>query len=474
MADGLPSGTVTFLFTDVVDSTLLWETSPEEMRATIAGLDDLTRETIGAHEGKLVKSVGDGAMAVFQDAERAVAAAVDLQRQLDNPGFPVPVKVRIGLHTGQATPVDGDYLAPAVNRAARIAGAAHGGQILVSDVTATLVERTSTLDLGDHHLKGLEPQRLHQVIAAGLPADFPALATAIVAGVALPSPPTSFIGRADDVSAVAELLREHPLVTLTGTPGSGKTRLAIAIAQPIAEHFPDGVVFADLATVTDERGVTATVAQALGLAAELTDDPVARISAYLAQRSTLCILDNCEHVIDATAHLARRVVEVPGRSRLLATSREPIGVLGEQVYRVASLDLETEAVQLFVERAREAKASFRLDEDSKHQVLELCRRLDGIPLAIELAAARVTHLAPAQLVDLLDDRLRVLAGGRGRIQRHQTLMATLDWSYDLLSAPEQRLLQRLAVFPASFSLEAAEALGERDALEPLAALVDKS
>jgi predicted ATPase/DNA-binding SARP family transcriptional activator len=294
-------------------------------------------------------------------------------------------------------------------------------------------------------------------------------------GVGMPTPATSFVGRGTVVDEVARLVAGHRLVTLTGAGGCGKTRLAIEVTARLAGGFADGARFADLATVTDEAKVGDAVVAALGLAQDPTrTDPVARLARYLGTRELLCVLDNCEHVLDACATLAAAVLSHGGQSQLLATSREPLGIAGEQVHVVPSLDIGTEAVQLFAERAGEARAGFTVDDTNRSTVIDICTRLDGIPLAIELAAARVHHLSPAQLLARLDDRFALLSAER-RIPRHRTLAATLDWSYELLDAREQEALRCLAVFPAGFTLEAAEAvLGGEDAVRTLGSLVAKS
>jgi DNA-binding SARP family transcriptional activator len=282
--------------------------------------------------------------------------------------------------------------------------------------------------------------------------------TPMTPGAGVPRPPTSFVGRDAEVAAVGALLDDHWLVTLKGPGGCGKTRLAIEVAHRLGDGFPDGVHFADLAAVSDGDQVGDAVVAALGLAQDpARADTATRLARFLGERTVLCVLDNCEHVLDACAALAEAVVAVGGSSRLLATSRQPLGVLGEQVYTVPSLVVDTEAVRLFAERAGEARAGFVVNDNNRPPVVEICHRLDGIPLAIELASARISHLAPTQLLARLEDRFGLLTGER-RVPRHKTLTATLDWSYELLDDEERRALRCLAVFPASFSLEAAEAV----------------
>ena len=468
---------MTFLFTDLEGSTRLWEEHPEAMKSALARHDSILQESVEAHGGVVFSRMGDGLAAAFASAADAVAAVLDSQRRLGSEpwGETGTLRVRTGLHTGPARAEDGDYHGATVNRAARVAGAAHPGQILVSAPTAALLEEWTLRDLGEHRLRGLPTMRLHQVMAPGLANDFPPLVTESL-GVALPSPPTTFVGRVAEVEVVDRLVGEHRLVTLTGVGGCGKTRLAIEVAVRLAGRFPDGVRFADLAAVTDETGVADAVVHALGLADDPTvREPPARLTAYLADRAMLCVLDNCEHLLDSCARLAEAIVSSPGPSRLLATSREPLRLVGEQVYVVPSLDADTDAVRLFADRAAEARAGFMVDDTNRAAVAEICQRLDGIPLAIELAAARVAHLSPAQVRDRLDDRFRLLTGGPRRVPRHQTLGATLDWSHDLLEPEEQTVLRRLAAFPTSFTLEAADAVVEAsDIVEQMGSLVSKS
>jgi predicted ATPase/class 3 adenylate cyclase len=467
------SGTLSFLFTDLADSTLLWEQREPEMAAAVARHDSILTGEVERQGGRVVKWRGDGLMAVFADADAAVRAAVEGLRALGGVDWSVPLGVRMGVCTGPAREADGDYHGQVVNRAARIAEAAHPGQILVAPATAVFVEAFAVRDLGEFHLKGLPPMRLWQVLAEGLESGFPPLAaTAVGLDVA---PSTVFVGRANELGAIGRLVSEHRLVTLTGVGGCGKTRLALEAARAMAAQFRDGVRFVDLAVVTDPDGVVDAAARALGLVdSPGIGDRVVRVAEHLRGRAVLCLLDNCEHLIDACGDLADAVLARPGASRVVATSREPLGVPGEQVFLVPSLDPRTEGVELFARRASEARSGFELDATAAETVALICERLDGIPLAIELAAARVGQLAPAQLLERLSDRFRLLTGGRGRVPRHQTLGATLDWSHDLLDDQERVLLRRLAVFPASFTLEGAEAVTAIGDVLGLGSLVTKS
>jgi predicted ATPase/class 3 adenylate cyclase len=471
----LPTGTVTFLFTDVHDSTRLWEAHPAEMRHAIRRHDQIIRRCVDERGGIVVKSTGDGLMIAFADASAAAACAVESQRAIQAEPWPVPIAVRMGLHTGTAHAVDGDYLAPAVNRAARVAAAAHPGQILGSAATAAIVDGVAHRPLGEHQLKGLPAMHLVQFDSPGLRHDFPPLASSAFHGVELPRPLTSFVGRDQSIATVSHLLETHRVVTLTGVGGCGKTRLAIETAARIAPGFADGARFADLAAVTDEARVPPAIATTLGITDSVGSDQIERLAEYVAAHDLLLVLDNCEHLLDPCADLVEAISARAGPSRVLATSREPLAVEGEQILLVAPLDAGTEAVRLFTERARQVRPSFLVDDANRDGVVEICRRLDGMPLAIELAAAQTAHLSVHQLLAGLEDRFRLLVGGRRRVQRQQTLAATLDWSHDLLTVEEQVTLRRLAVFPAAFSLGAADAVvGGGGTRRSLASLTAKS
>ena len=486
----LPTGTVTFLFTDIVGSTQRWR-QDDEMGATLARHDALVRQSIEDAGGQWVKHTGDGVMAVFSEAGAAADAAIAIQRGLGG-ATEEDLSVRIGIHTGEAELRDEDYFGLTVSSAARVMDAGHGGQILVSEATRAVLgparDRLDLIDLGVHRLKDLgEPQRIFQVGVGDLDDDFPALRTLDRAEHNLPLQLTAFIGREEELADVLELVRDNRLVTLTGVGGAGKTRLALQAAAELVDEFGDGVWFVELASVSDPSSVPAAVAAALGVRTERNDSEgiVGRIVRHLEDRSALLVLDNCEHVLNAAAALAESLLSrVPGIA-VLASSREGLGIRGERLYQVPSLRTEggseSEAARLFLDRARAVSPRLTLTDDSRDQIERVCRLLDGIPLAIELAAARMRVLSPAQIADRLDDRFRLLTGGaRAALPRQQTLEAAVDWSYRLLSEGERRLFDRLSVFVGGFTLETAErvctdeSVTDLDLLDLLEGLVDKS
>jgi predicted ATPase/class 3 adenylate cyclase len=495
-------GTLTFLFTDVEGSTRLarklgdgrWAQVLEEHRRIL-------RAAFQAHGGREVDAQGDAFFVVFAQATNAALAAIEGQRALSGHDWPEdsPVRIRVGLHTGEAVLRGGHYIGQEVHRASRICDAGHGGQIVASRATAELIgqslpEGAALHELGPHHLKDLEePQRLFQLDGPGLRSDFPLLRS-LETPHNLPAERSSFVGRAKEIEALRRSLVEHRNVTLTGIGGSGKTRLALRVANLVLGHFRDGAFFVELASVSDPDLLPQTIATSAGisladsLGAASQRTPEDRLISALAQQECLLVIDNCEHLVDPVADLLDRVLEACPGVTILATSREALGVEGEHITRVPSLSVpdelsdteSAEAVMLFVQRASAAKSDFALDADSREPVAEICRRLDGIPLAIEFAAARVSHLSPRQIADRLQDRFRLLTGGRRRIQRQQTLAGALDWSHDLLVMGEQVLFRRLAVFAGSFGIDATEVIcssGEVSAdsvLDILGSLVAKS
>ncbi len=503
-----PSGTVTFLFTDIEGSTPLWEKMPGEMQASVAQHHALLRRAIEANDGNVFQIIGDAFQASFRLAQRALRAALDAQRALQSSrwGKTGTLKVRMGLHTGPVE-LDPSGNAPyavghTLNRVARVMSAGFGGQILLSQETKDLVERelpegVILRDMGEHYLKGLRwPEHLYQVCAPGLPVDFPALPTAIVHPNNLPPDLTSFIGREDEIELLQKQFRDgtHRLITLTGAGGTGKTRLALQVCALVLDTFPDGIWLVELAPLSDPNLVMKTVAQVLGLQESPGVTTLDILSAYLKNRRLLLMLDNCEHVLDACGRLANHLLHACPHLTLFATSREALNIAGETSYRVPSLDApdpdsissmeelaQIESVRLFAERATAVLPGFRLSDETLPAVARLCHRLDGIPLAIELAAARVPVLSVEQIAARLDDRFRLLTGGsRTALPRQRTLRASIDWSYHLLAEPERLLMQRLSVFsggwtlPAAESVCAGEGIKEEEVLDALAGLVAKS
>jgi predicted ATPase/class 3 adenylate cyclase len=497
---GLPTGTVTFLFTDLEVSTRLWEEHPETMRNALARHDSLLRAAVDGHHGRVVKARGDGVHAVFASAHDALDAAVAAQRALclEPWGETGPLQVRMGVHTGEADQREGDYFGTAVNRAARLVAAAHGGQVVVSQATEAILRDAlpgdvGLVDLGVHGLRDLSrPEQIFQVAAPGLPAEFARLRSLDVLPGNLPRQVTTFVGREREIETLGELVRDRPVVTLTGVGGVGKTRLAVQVAAEVVPDFPDGAWLCELAPVGDPGAVWESVAASLGVQpfpGRALDEAVLE---YLGPKRLLMVLDNCEHLLDAVARVVDAVAQRCRRVAILATSREGLALAGEQIIAVPSLGLpaadadrdalaRADAVRLFCDRAHDAKSDFALTDHNAGAIGQLCRRLDGIPLAIELAAARVRSLTPEDLVARLDQRFRLLTrGSRGALERHQTLRNTIDWSYDLLTATEREALNQLSVFAGGYDLAAAEAIiagADRDVLdtaEVMGQLVDKS
>jgi predicted ATPase/class 3 adenylate cyclase/DNA-binding CsgD family transcriptional regulator len=495
----LPTGTVSFLLADVEGSTKAWEADAEETAEGLADLNRTVDELIGRFDGvrPLEQGEGDSFVAAFARARDAVGCALAIQQALAGHSL----RLRIGVHTGDVQRRDErNYAGPAVNRTARIRDLAHGGQTLVSQATGDLVvdrlpEGASLRDVGSHRLKDLaRPERVYQLDHPDLPADFPPVRSLDIFTHNLPVQRTSFIGRAAEMAQLRALLRESALVTVTGAGGCGKTRLALQVAAEVVADWPDGVWLVDLAAVRDASGVLGQVADVIGARETPGVSLHAAVVARLALRRALIVLDNCEHVVEDTARLVNDLLDGCPAVRLLATSRQPLGVDGELTWRLPSLPVPAddgpagivsvsacEAGQLFVERARRARAGFELSERNAAAVGEICRRLDGIPLAIELAAARTRVLTPAQIADGLSERFRLLTGStRSALPRQQTLQASVDWSYGLLTAPEQAVFRSLAVFAGSFDFNAAEqvctdgTVQAHQVLDLLSLLIDKS
>jgi class 3 adenylate cyclase len=459
---GLPTGTVTLLLADVEGSTRLWETQPSEMAAAIARLDSTLAKLISVHGGvrPVEQGEGDSFVLAFARASDAVACALALQRA------PLaPIRLRIGVNTGEIQLRDeGNYIGPTINRTARLRDLAHGGQTVLSGATEAMVVDNLPpdawlTDLGTHPLRDLpRPERVVQLCHPDIRNEFPPLrATKAAAVQRFPAQLTSFVGRGAQIDEVRRILADNRLVTLTGAGGAGKTRLAIQTAGQIADEFRDGAWYVDLAPVTDTNVVPVAVIRALGLPDQPGRSTMDTIVRFVGDREMLLVLDNCEHLLDATATLILTVLDASPGLTLLTTTREPIGVAGEVTWRVPSLSLEDEAVELFADRARLASPDFSVTDENRAAVTEICRRLDGMPLAIELAAARVRALSVAEILDSLHDRFRLLTGGsRSAVRRQQTLRASVDWSHVLLTEPERILFRRLAAFMGGCDLEAAQ------------------
>ena len=497
----LPTGTVTFLFTDVEGSTRLWEEHPEAMQGALGRHDEILRDSVERHDGVAVSTMGDGIAAVFASASDAVAAVVEAQRRLGAEPWDVtgPLRVRMGLHTDEGRlRAPGEYVNRPLNRCARLMALAHGGQVLVSEATAVVARGglppgTGLVDLGEHRLRDLSgPARVFQLVHPDLPRVFPPLRSLDALPGNLPRQISSFVGRDAECAALVDLLRDRVLVTLIGVGGVGKTRLAVQVAAEVAPGFPGGAWLCELAPVSDPDAVWDTLAVTFGVQPFPGRGVDESVLEYLGPKRIVMVLDNCEHLLDGVARVVSVVTQRCPQVVMLATSREALAVAGEQIVTVPSLDcparngaweeLESaSAVRLFVDRAQEATRDFVLNEDSAAAVAQVCRRLDGIPLAIELAAARVRSLSPHDLVARLDQRFKLLTrGSRAALERHQTLRNTIDWSYDLLGPTERAALNRLSVFAGSYDLGAAEAVLADSALDPadvadmLSDLADKS
>jgi predicted ATPase/class 3 adenylate cyclase len=487
-----PSGTVTFLFTDIEGSTRLWQHDEASMGEAVARHDQLLRAVVADHGGVVFSTMGDGLAAAFQTASAALCCAVEAQRLLDRESWETvsPIRVRMGLHTGEAELRGGDYFGTAVNRAARLAAVAHGGQVICSSATAELVNSDMGLvDLGEHRLRDLDrPLRVVQVGHG----SFPPLRGVSAFPGNLPLQLTSFVGRHAELTLLAKALDGSRLVTLVGTGGVGKTRLAVQAAANLVTGFPDGVWLCELAAAVDGESMLQVAAAALGYLPAPGSDLEPGIARFIAARRLLLVLDNCEHLLDPAAALAETVVARCPNLVILATSREALEVQGERVIRLRPLAVphaaaavahlaDFDAARLFLDRAEATGADLTLEPADGPAIAEICRRLDGIPLAIELAAARVPALAPAEIAAHLDERFRLLTGGRrAAAERQHTLQATIDWSYALLSQRDQAVFDHLGVFPASFDASAAQAAAAAggvdpwDAVDALTSLVAKS
>jgi predicted ATPase/class 3 adenylate cyclase len=503
----LPTGTVTFLFTDIEGSSRLWENHGDSMAVALARHDLILRENFETRGGIIFKTIGDAFCVAFPIAANALEASISAQRRLrDEPWEDIaPLKVRIGIHTGSAESRDADYFGPVLNRVSRLLAAAHGGQVLLTLATEELVrdhlpEGISLRDLGERRLRDLNrPERVFQAVAPDLPSDFPALRSLEIFPNNLPVQLTSFIGREKEMNEVKRLLGTTHLLTLTGTGGTGKTRLSMQVAADLLDQFPDGVWLIELATIEEPDQVAPAIAAPLQVRDEPGQPILVTLTNFLRAKKLMLILDNCEHLIAECARIAETLLRACPGLQILASSREPLGIAGERTWPVPSLSIpeswreeirgadaaerltQYEAVRLFIDRATAVRPAFRVTNENAAYVAEICWRLDGIPLAIELAAARIRVLSIDQIASRLNDQFRLLAGGsRTALPRQQTLRALIDWSFDLLSDQEKILLRRLSAFAGGRTLEAVEAVCSDDQLQDLeiidtlTALVDKS
>jgi predicted ATPase/class 3 adenylate cyclase len=493
-----PVTTVTFLFSDIEGSTRLLRDLGEHYADTLEDHRRILRAAFATHGGDEQGTEGDSFFVVFRRASDALAAALDGQRALAAHPWPddQPIRVRMGIHTGEAQLAHGGYVGLAVHEAARLMSAGHGGQVLVSEAARQVAEPnlpagTTLRELGSHRFKDFDDaQPVHQLCHPQLEDRFPALRTLSTVPNNLPAIASTFIGREDDLTEIDSLVGKRRLVTLTGPGGVGKTRLALQAAGSLVADFDDGVWLVELAPIGDGALVPQALASALGLRERSGVDLTAALADWAARHRAIVVLDNCEHLVDAAARLAELLLTSGPSLQVVATSREPLGVPGEAVWRVPPMDLPdpddpesaaaNEAVRLFVDRASAAHAAADL-AGATREIARICAGLDGIPLAIELAAARASVLTPRQIAERLDDRLRLLTGGpRTRDRRQQTLRAAIDWSHDLLTDAECRIFRRLSVFAGGFDLDAAEAVCAPDAAERtqvlpvLAGLVDRS
>ncbi len=490
----LPSGMVTFLFTDIEGSSQKWDRSKASMRTAVATHDALLDEVIARNHGHVVKKLGDGFMAAFGDPADAVGAAWNAQRMIANVGWDdaiAPMRVRMGIHTGPGEPANGDYLGPSLNRASRIEAAGHGGQVLTSAATRELIgdriEGVQFMDLGEHHLRGLaRTERIYQVAAEGLATDFPPLRTESTP-TNLPAAVKVLVGRVGELEELSSALDQARLLTVSGTAGVGKTVLAIEIARRRVALHPGGVWLFELARLANGDRIAFEMLGTMRRPASVDRDARDVLLESLESQRTLLVIDNCEHLLADVADLVSAILKRSPHVKVLATSREPLGIGGEHVWKIPTMTIPSQSSidsvsasdsgALFVARAQDADASFELTSEAARTVAQICMRLDGLPLALELAAARLRSMSISDVNRLLDDRFRLLRGGdRDDVAHHQTLKDTITWSYDLLDSDEQQLLRSLSIFAGGFDREAAETIehGDADVFDGLDHLIAQS
>lgn len=497
----IPTGTVTFLFTDIEGSTRLWQEHPEAMKVALERHDALLRGAIEAQGGYVFKTVGDAFCASFASASEAIASGLEIQEALASEPWPegCVIRVRAAIHSGEAQERDRDYFGASLSRVGRLLSAAHGGQVLVSETAreladSALPEGAQLAEMGSHRLKDLaEPIDIYQLSHASLPGKFPPLVTLDNTAHNLPRQLTSFVGREAELAELEGLMKSVPLLTLTGAGGTGKTRLALHFASDRVRQFKDGVWLLELAAIFDPSLISRSMLEVLALRESPDKSPIDSLTADLRDKEALIILDNCEHLREGCAEFAEAVLTRCRNTKIIATSREPLGIAGEHAYAVESLRAPSpehddaaslvafESAQLFADRAAAARRSFEISDENASAIATICSRLDGIPLAIELAAARIRSMSATDICSRLDEKLRLLTSGpKTAKKRQQTLRGLIDWSYDLLDDPERALLQRLSVFRGGWTLRAAEqvcsdeAVDELDLLDLLSSLVDKS
>jgi len=496
-----PTGTVTFLFTDIEGSSRLWERFPVDMGPALARHDTILRSAIESKDGFVFKTVGDAFCAAFHTASDAMESALAAQAALfaEDWGEVGPIRVRMGLHTGPAEFRDNDYFGGTLNRSARISSAGHGGQILASQTVAEILREgipdVRFVPLGDFRLRNLNTvERIHQVHAPGLPTAFPPLRLQQNLPHNLPASATSFVGRAREMDEVKELLGKTRALTLLGTGGTGKTRLAIETGREMLENYPDGVWLVELATLDQESSLHEAIAESLGVREEPGRPLLETLSSYICSKEMLLILDNCEHILNSVSREVSALLSSCRKLGVLATSRQALGVPGEVTFPLRPLEAFDvwrrakdrpvtaediagfDAVKLFLDRAKAVVPHFSLTDANAADIARICWRLDGIPLAIELAAARLRVLSPAQIAERLNDQFKLIKGN-AVLPHQQTLRALIDWSYDLLSLSEKTLFHRLGVFAGGRTLDAVEAVcadGDHDLLDLLQQLADKS